>query len=327
MEGLISRDETNALKGIAILMVIVEHIGQAFNIGMMNPLGPIGVCLFLFLSGYGLSRSYQDKGRNKYFQKKIIKVYIPYVVAVIIFLIWSVVICEPKSITTALQYFVLLKLPQGSYWYLILLFYWYVVFYFLTFAFKSDKKLVLLMVLASVGIIWIKDFNRLYVWQFCSFPLGVIAAKYPSNTDRVFSPSKHRIIRGGVLILIIIFIVLKKTPYVEQNELGIADTLLQIGITLTISYMILSLRDILLLGSYHGIKIKAVTKLISLAGVVSYELYLAHVIPLDYLKRNPSVNSLCVYITVVSIFSIGLVVLDKKIIRAEKYIDAWRDKN
>lgn len=45
--------ETDILKGIAILMVVESHIGQAFGADFMSPLEPIGVFLFLFISGYG----------------------------------------------------------------------------------------------------------------------------------------------------------------------------------------------------------------------------------------------------------------------------------
>lgn len=197
MSGLITRDETTALKGIAILMVIVEHIGQAFNIGVVNPLGPIGVFLFLFLSGYGLTCSYQSNGRKGYFKRKILKVYLPYVMAVILFLVWSAIIGTQNDLSTVLQYFVLLKLPQGSYWYLILLFYWYVVFYILTFVFDKDRALIPLMLIASLGIIWLEGFSRLYVWQFASFPLGILTAKYPEKAKKILVSNKPQILRGG----------------------------------------------------------------------------------------------------------------------------------
>lgn len=53
-----SKEDTQILKGLAISMVIVQHLGQVFHIVALNPLGPIGVCIFLFISGYGLSCSY-----------------------------------------------------------------------------------------------------------------------------------------------------------------------------------------------------------------------------------------------------------------------------
>lgn len=67
MESLvISRKDSAIIKAIAILLILVQHIGQAFNIAVVNPLGPIGVFLFLFMSGYGLTCSIISKGREQY---------------------------------------------------------------------------------------------------------------------------------------------------------------------------------------------------------------------------------------------------------------------
>ena len=48
---MISKEETQLLKGLAIIMVLVEHLGQVLHISALNPLGPVGVCIFLFVSG------------------------------------------------------------------------------------------------------------------------------------------------------------------------------------------------------------------------------------------------------------------------------------
>lgn len=42
-ENIISRQTGSLLKGMAIIMIIVQHLGQAYKIGFINPLGPIGV--------------------------------------------------------------------------------------------------------------------------------------------------------------------------------------------------------------------------------------------------------------------------------------------
>ena len=178
MTEIISQKQTRMLKGIAISAVVVSHIGQAFHIGAVNPLGPLGVFLFLFLSGYGLSCSYEANGRKKYFQKKLIKVYLPYCIAVILFLIW--VLCRNIEIEPSLvgKYLILWSLSQGSYWYLIFMFYWYVVFYMLTFCYDNDKILFPLLLVASALIIILQRFSRVYVWQFFSFPMGVMFGKH-----------------------------------------------------------------------------------------------------------------------------------------------------
>lgn len=127
---MISKEDTQILKGLAILMVIVEYLGQVLHIAALNPLGPIGVCLFLFISGYGLSCSYEKNGKNRYFSKRVLKVYIPYLVSIILFCVWSCFIGNALTVRTIFEYVMLKNLPQGSFWYLQLLFYWYVIFFF-----------------------------------------------------------------------------------------------------------------------------------------------------------------------------------------------------
>ena len=58
----LSVDHTNQLKGIAIMMVIFSHIGYFLDSGKAflypwSVAGGVGVNIFLFLSGYGLTIS------------------------------------------------------------------------------------------------------------------------------------------------------------------------------------------------------------------------------------------------------------------------------
>ena len=185
---MISKGDTQILKGLAISMVIVEHLGQVFRIAALNPLGPIGVCLFLFVSGYGLSCSYRKNGRNKYFSKRVLKVYIPYLASIVLFSIWSYCIGNTLTVRAILDYAILKELPQGSFWYLQLLFYWYMVFYFLTFLFDNEKALATALCVATCVVTVYSGFNRLYVWQFASFPAGVMVSKHKEPIDK---PSKN----------------------------------------------------------------------------------------------------------------------------------------
>ena len=287
MNEIITKRETTMLKGIAILLIVIEHMGQAYDVGIVNPLGPIGVCLFLFLSGYGLSCSYQENGRKNYFRKKIFKVYVPYVLTVGLFLLWGGLCLRiPLTGVQVVRFFTLLELPQGSYWYLILMFYWYVMFYLLTFIYKHDSVLIPSLFICSFMIIVIENYQRGYVWQFFSFPIGVILGKHRFNIEtgaKKWSPL--------LICLSIITVLIKKTSYVESHELGVADTILQIVLTLSLSnYIVLNRKKIM----NH----EMVQKMMLFLGAISYELYLSHAIALDYIKGNPSIDRLLVYCTV-----------------------------
>ncbi len=307
---MISKEDTKLLKGIAITMVIVEHLGQVFHINVLNPLGPIGVCLFLFISGYGLSCSYEKNGRARYFSKRVMKVYIPYLVSIGLFAGWSFFIGNVLTVGDIFNYAILVDLPQGSFWYLRLLFYWYIVFFFLTFIFENKKLLLFALCVLTIAITIYSGFNRLYIWQFASFPAGVIVSKHRSIM-RKFSKN----IRGGALLFIasLIMVILKKTAYVESHELGVVDTLLQIGITWCISLFIFCTIGYLK-------KLKIVERIVLMIGSISYELYLAHVLPLDWLKQQITINNLVVYGLVVLLNTVVLYVVNCLIQFVEKSV-------
>lgn len=78
---------TDAIKGMAILLVITMHILPMLDtilphelVRFLTPTGGIGVAIFLYLSGFGLQESYNKNGLNKYWQKRIIKVVIPWII-------------------------------------------------------------------------------------------------------------------------------------------------------------------------------------------------------------------------------------------------------
>ena len=75
---MFSRDLSTYLKGLAIILVIINHIGECY--GFPGPLGAIGVTIFLLLSGYGLNESLKVKnGVKGYWNNKFISIYIPYI--------------------------------------------------------------------------------------------------------------------------------------------------------------------------------------------------------------------------------------------------------
>lgn len=316
---MISKKDTIMLKGIAILMVITQHIGQAFHVSIVNPLGPIGVFIFLFLSGYGLSVSYEKNGVKKYLSKRIIKVYIPYLLSIALFCLWLVFLQKNISWQIIVEYMFLISLPQGSFWFLIILFFWYAVFYLLTYVYKYGKLLVIMMLIASFVIIALKRFEHGYIWQFFSFPLGVFCVRYKEFIENIAKKTNFILLEIVLFLIAIILSVLKKMPFVEANELGTADTLLQIGITLSVGIFTMILCRWIE-------KIRFVKSAFYYVGVISYELYLSHVIALDYLRDNYSINSLMEYLLVSALCTLVIVLFNKFVINVveKKLIDGGK---
>lgn len=304
MEELIYRKETKQLKGLAIAMIIIQHIGQTYNLSVVNPLGPLGVFLFLFLSGYGLYSSYQAKGRRYYFRKRLLKVYIPYLATVLLFVGISIIIENQFLFSDVIKYMLLLKLPQGSYWFLILMFYWYIVFYFIAPIIDKPKFSVPILFATSVFIIALVGFSVGFIWQLFSFPMGVLVACYKDKANSIICAIRKPV--NGIVLLLIAFVcvIVKKTPYVESRKLGFLDTLMQMGITYSLGILLIGYKDLI---KKNGI-IDRVTLFI---GSISYELYLAHALPLDYLKVNNSIKYFEIYTLLVIAVTIILYIITR----------------
>ena len=79
---VLSRDYTNALRGLAMMFIIFCHVGSIYGqktFLLLNPFVSPGVMLFLALSGYGNNESYLKKG--KFPLTKLLKLAIPYWIA------------------------------------------------------------------------------------------------------------------------------------------------------------------------------------------------------------------------------------------------------
>jgi peptidoglycan/LPS O-acetylase OafA/YrhL len=90
------RRTSNALRGIAIIAIVLYHASGGFSSWLFGILaGPahLGVFLFLFLSGYGICKSYGlgSIDAKNYLRKRFERVIVPY---------WAIL---THTITGALQ--------------------------------------------------------------------------------------------------------------------------------------------------------------------------------------------------------------------------------
>ena len=76
---VLSKEKTRILKGVAILFVLLGHMG------ILDGAGTWGVHIFVFLSGYGLLCSAEKTELANYWKKRIGNVYIPYLCCTVIF--------------------------------------------------------------------------------------------------------------------------------------------------------------------------------------------------------------------------------------------------
>ena len=144
---LLSKPLVTAMKGVAILLVMVSHVGNdAFRLKFLIPLGAIAVAVFLVLSGYGLMESYTKNGLSSFWKKRFLRVLLPY-------FLWM-------AIYSAFMLFngIDLHLEDFRYWFVEYILLWYGIFYFvLRFAFKY--RWFLFIVIAFFLFLFLPNFN------------------------------------------------------------------------------------------------------------------------------------------------------------------------
>lgn len=188
---------TQELKGFAILIIIFAHIGYSLS---SNPqflfpfsiLAGVGVNLFLFLSGYGLTFSELQKGAGiiKFYSRRLLKLFVPFwIVLALLFLLDYFLLGGSYSkeyiIQSIFGIFTQAEMStdiNSPFWYFTL-----ILFYYLLFPLVFTKRHTWITALALYFAVWFivqidpPSFSGvigLYEVHLLAFPLGILAASY-----------------------------------------------------------------------------------------------------------------------------------------------------
>lgn len=167
LDDIFSRNQSRSLQAFACIGVMIHHITQKISYYGLNEIGPItmfnyiGViftAIFFFVSGYGLIISV--KTRPKYLKgfipKKIIHVYLPFVIINIVFLIVNIKLLHchfPKN--KIIEYIFGKSLINTNTWYIIEILLLYLGFYILFKLIPKKSISLFLMCIYTLVIIYI----------------------------------------------------------------------------------------------------------------------------------------------------------------------------
>ena len=180
------------MKGIAILLVLLAYVGSAyFGIGALAPLAGVGSVMFLFMSGFGLSESFLWKqGVPHYWENRIIKVWIPSVVSLVLFALL-------KEMT---PFFWIGQNPLAlSGWFLYVIFACYILFW-LAFLYIDGKIAPVIVLLVAAAIAFVSVKHQTYAEVMLAFPLGVLCSQWGLKRDVRDLGVKGRLLLCGLLL-------------------------------------------------------------------------------------------------------------------------------
>lgn len=286
---------TTEIKGLAIIAIIIAHIGYLLvqNPEFLTPLSyfaGVGVDIFLFVSGYGLTASAMRKKSSilQFYQRRLAKLFLPF---------WLII-----SVLYILDYFVLHRTYPLEYIYKSFLgifktasiyqdvnsplwYFTFIVFYYLIYPLVFIRKYPWISALAiliisylilrktSVADIDNAGFYELHTW---AFPTGMVfawltskrdlASKYTAQVKTrlpIFWHKNSKLLLNylAVIGLLVLIVISRKvsTPYDSPQKEQLINVLTTIDFVLLFS-----------LKRYDF-------KLLQLFGIYSYEIYLVHV--------------------------------------------------
>lgn len=192
---MISREQTEKLKGLAIILVMIGHLITANKLSLpmqMNSFATFSVSIFLILSGYGLTKSYIDKGINHFFKKRFLNVYVPFVIAsVITFSILGYTYSSLSELIKTVTFNQLNLKLDGTMWFIYFIFCWYFVFW-LIFSLKISihNKSIFIFIFSILLYFLIQRVPyKIISYQFTlhsfSFPIGVLIAIYYKGNNKL----------------------------------------------------------------------------------------------------------------------------------------------
>lgn len=251
-----SKEHFQYLKGLAIMAVMVGHIGNFSGKTWFTPLGGIGVAIFLFCSGFGLTKSCQKNGLKHFWRNKLISVYCPFVIVELI-----AAIAYKREAPEVLLELLLIKMQHPYGWYLQYLFVCYVLFYFgMRFVPNARIRYAIWGMIATSTFMFC---SNLQGEQAISFLAGILLAEHLNGTFVSFN-RRYMIAGGGLLILSVCLLSVK--------QLQIARVYPHVHTLLNLLLKTSCAAGLLLISGWRTIMKGIVCRF----GILSYALYLVH---------------------------------------------------
>jgi len=274
---------TAELKGLAILMIVLAHIGYFLVIDhrFLWPLSiaaGVGVNLFLFLSGFGLTASQLQKNLTpgQFYQRRLAKLFAPFWLMLIVFLALDFFILKinyswaflGKAVVGIFTHADLYQDFNSPLWYFTFILGYYLLF---PLVFSKKRPWLAAIILWLVGYLLIRWSPAplgfvlyLYSVHILAFPLGIGAAwavtklKSPVILQKLFSGWRAIVYYLVVAGLLAIFV----------------GASVYSGIGTGLEQLISMVAMLAIILVFVGKKVEF--RLLSLFGIYSYEIYLWH---------------------------------------------------
>ena len=276
----LNKNQTDQLKGIAIVCVIIGHIWvHVSKNSSAIILSGDAVALFFLLSGYGLTISLKNKSPHfkSFVLRRARRVMIPYWIATCLILTLDYLVLQRTYsfntlMLTSLGVNITVPAKQIDYvrWYITLLMLWYALFFVAFSRITPQRRIAFLVGCALLIYLFDYYFMGFGWYQIFAFPAGCAFGFYYNKISVLFqrSPRPFFLSAAGMLCYVLFFKIFL-SPVANASLPSIIYKLLMelISIIFCVAAIIFV--------AYAGLK-KYQSSLLQFCGKISYELFLIH---------------------------------------------------
>ncbi|MDU1978896.1 MAG: acyltransferase [Clostridium sp.] len=313
IENKLSLQRTSVIKGISCIFIILSHtINNNYPASIRwIASGYLWVGVFFFFSGYGFAYSFNQKNNylNTFWKKKIIELYIPFVIAELVYMAVDKTY-EQSSILIIISKAVGLSLANTTLWYIVeLLFIWALSFLLLKIFKKINWKFLVCMVIAYCIWLCISILLDIGTWWYISTSSYIIGIIFPHIKKIYEKMYNNRIIHTfGIAILLIIFIFQYIISCMKISPLGIPTNY----VVTAAQMLMVPFFTILLIFNFSD-KFVEKYSILDKLGEVSLEIYLYHMAVIRFIDGINIVENYILRIVYVLVLTIIFACLMHKI--------------
>ena len=231
-EDYLSRDCTNSIKGVFILLIVISHSipyfkdcgylfanpGDSLFLPFFFLLSQLVVVMFLFYSGYGVGESFKSKG-DTYVKAmprhRILGTLLNFDVAVLVFMVVDLLLGIELTANQCLLSLTAWKNIGNDNWYIFVILLCYLMTYIVLRLpiSKSSHRVVLLFGLCVICMIVLSFYKGTYWFNtILCYPLGFMYSTYKESIEKCLKRSYWLCLLVVFAIFVPVFILLHNCP-------------------------------------------------------------------------------------------------------------------